>query len=65
MDMICAIVDNSVKLYDKVTIVGGDILPVKKVANECGISSYTLFAGITNRVPRVYIENGDSTEISY
>ena len=65
MDMICAIVDSSVKLYDKVTIVGGDILPVKKVANECGISSYTLFAGITNRVPRVYIENGDSTEISY
>lgn len=65
MDMICAIVDSSVKLYDKVTIVGGDMLPVKKVANECGISSYTLFAGITNRVPRVYLENGDSREISY
>lgn len=65
MDMICAKVDSSVKLYDKVTIIGGDQLTVKKVANECGISSYTLFTGITNRVPRVYIENGNSTEICY
>ena len=65
MDMICAKVDSSVKLYDKVTLIGGDELPVKKVANECGISSYTLFEGITNRVPRVYLENGDSKEISY
>ena len=65
MDMICVKVDSSVKLYDKVTIIGGDQLPVKRVANECGISSYTLFTGITNRVPRVYIENGNSTEISY
>lgn len=65
MDMICAKVDSSVKLYDKVTLIGGDELPVKKVANECGISSYTLFGGITNRVPRVYLENGDSKEISY
>lgn len=54
MDMICVVVDESVKLYDKVTIIGGDKLPVKKVANECGISTYSLFTGITSRVPRVY-----------
>lgn len=54
MDMICVVVDESVKLYDKVTIIGGDKLPVKKVANECGISAYSLFTGITSRVPRVY-----------
>ncbi len=54
MDMISVVVDESVKLYDKVTIIGGDKLPVKKVANECGISAYTLFTGITSRVPRVY-----------
>ena len=65
MDMICACVDNSVKLYDKVTLIGGDMLPVKKVANECGISSYTLFTGITNRVPRVYKNGEDYTEINY
>lgn len=65
MDMICVSVDKSVKLYDKVTIIGGDQLPVKTVANECGISTYTLFTGITNRVPRVYIDGQGTTEIKY
>ena len=40
MDMISVKVDSSVKLYDKVTILGGDKLPIKQVANECGINSY-------------------------
>ena len=65
MDMICAAVDETVKLYDKATIIGGDTLPVKKVANECGISTYTLFTGITNRVPRVYVNSQETTEINY
>lgn len=65
MDMISVSVDNSVKLYDKVTILGGEKLPIKRVASECGISSYTLFTGITNRVPRVYVDGSGSTEISY
>lgn len=65
MDMICVQVDSSVKLYDKVTLIGGDQLPVKKVATECGISTYSLFTGITNRVPRVYRENNETTEINY
>ncbi len=65
MDMICVQVDSSVKLYDKVTLIGGDQLPVKKVATECGISTYSLFTGITNRVPRVYKENNETTEIDY
>ena len=65
MDMICATVDNTVKLYDKVTIIDDEKLPVKKVANECGISTYALFTGITNRVPRVYKNGQDYTEISY
>ena len=65
MDMISVVVDENVNLYDKVTILGSDKLPIKKVANECGISSYTLFEGITNRVPRVYIEGDTTTEISY
>lgn len=61
MDMICAQVDDSVKLYDKVILIGGDKLPVKTVANECGISSYCLFTNIGSRVPRVYLD-GDSNE---
>lgn len=65
MDMICAIVDDSVNLHDKVTILGGDKLPVKAVANECGISTYSLFANIGSRVPRVYKDCGISTEIKY
>ncbi|MBR4261143.1 MAG: alanine racemase [Clostridia bacterium] len=65
MDMLSVKVDSSVKLYDKVTILGGDKLPIKQVANECGINSYTLFTGITNRVPRVYIDDNESVEIKY
>lgn len=65
MDMICVEVDDSVKLYDTVTIIGGDKLPVKTVANQCGISTYTLFTNIRNRVPRLYKNNNDSVEVTY
>ena len=65
MDMISAKVDETVSIGDKVIIIDNNLLPVKKVANECGISSYTLFTGITTRVPRVYLENGKTTEIKY
>lgn len=67
MDMICSQVDDSVKLYDKVILIGGDKLPVKAVANECGISSYYLFTNIGSRVPRVYLdgESSERIEIKY
>lgn len=65
MDMISVKVDNNVKLGDKVILIDNNLLPVKQVARECGISSYVLFTGITNRVPRVYTYNGVSTEIKY
>ena len=65
MDMLCVSVDDNVKLYDKVTILGGDKLPVKTVANECGIKTYNLFTGIRNRVPRVYKNDDDYIEIEY
>ena len=55
----------SVNLYDKVTLIGGDLLPAKKVANECGINTYVLFTNIRNRVPRVYKEKDNYTEINY
>lgn len=63
MDMICAKVNDSVKLNDKVFLIGGDLLPVNQVARECGLSAYTLFANIGFRVPRVYMENGNKIEL--
>lgn len=67
MDMICVHVDDSVKLYDKVILIDNDKLAVKKVANECGISSYSLFTNIGSRVPRVYVdsEGNQKVEIKY
>lgn len=65
MDMLTVKVDNTVKLGDKVILIGGDKLPVKTVAHECGINSYTLFTGITTRVPRVYKTKNNTVEIKY
>ena len=67
MDMICVHVDDSVKLYDKVILIDDDKLAVKKVASECGISSYSLFTNIGSRVPRVYVdsESNQKVEIKY
>lgn len=65
MDMIMVTVDDSVKIHDKVIIWGGDLLPIKTVSKETGISSYSLFTGISSRVPRVYIRDNNREEISY
>lgn len=65
MDMICVVVDDNVKVHDKVILIGGDTLTVKKVSSECGTSSYTLFTNISSRVPRVYKEKNNYTEIKY
>lgn len=61
MDMIAVKIDDSVKLKDHVII----FTDAKEKANELGISAYQLFTSITNRVPRVYIENGNNKEIKY
>ena len=61
MDMIAIKIDDSVKLKDHVII----FTDAKEKANELGISAYQLFTSITNRVPRVYIENGNNKEINY
>ena len=62
MDMITVKVDDLVSVGDTVTLVGSDLLPVKKVCAECGINSYTLFTGVTPRVPRVYIDGDNKIE---
>jgi len=56
MDMIMVKVDDSVKVGDKVCLFGKK-LPLRKVCNDAGISAYKLLTGISNRVPRIYIDN--------
>ena len=56
MDMIMVKVDETVKVGDTACLFGSE-LPIKKVCNESGISAYRLLTGISNRVPRIYIEN--------
>lgn len=65
MDMLMVKVDDSVKVHDKVILIGGDLLPVKSVARQTELSSYALFTGITTRVPRIYLHDNVKTEISY
>lgn len=60
MDMIMVKVDDSVKTGDTACLFGKE-LPLRKVCNDAGISAYKLLTGITNRVPRIYIE--DNKEI--
>jgi len=64
MDMIMVEVDESVKVGDTVCLFGNE-LPLRKVCNEAGISAYKLLTGITNRVPRIYVENGKKKEVKY
>lgn len=64
MDMLMVKVDKSVKKKDVACLFGSE-LPVRKVCNETGISSYRLLTGISNRVPRIYIENGKEKEMRY
>lgn len=61
MDMTLVEVDSSVKIGDKVEIIGKNI-SVSGVCNRTGINAYHLFTSISNRVPRVY---DNDVEIKY
>ena len=41
----------------------GKELPLRKVCNESGISAYRLLTGISSRVPRIYLEDGQRKEL--
>lgn len=59
----CAVrIDNSVNMYDKVTLIG-DNIPIKEVAIHNETSIYETLCNIGKNIPRVYIKNGEVVEI--
>ena len=64
MDITSSLVDGEVKPGDKVEIFGENISPLE-ASRMAGVNVYKLITSITNRVPRVYKENENLTEIKY
>lgn len=62
MGMIIAKVDESVKMGDKVTLIGEKI-PMKEVTSYIGTSVYEGSCMINDWVPRVLVKNGEVIEI--
>ena len=64
MDVTSAVVDASVNPGDKVEIFG-EYLSVRAASRQAGVNVYKLITSVTNRVPRVYVKNGQKTEVKY
>jgi len=64
MDYIMVKVDNTIKVHDKVMIIGDDI-SLLSIAKNSGISIHQALVSISNRVPRVHVYKGKETEIKY
>ena len=64
MDVTSAVVDSTVKPGDKVEIFG-DLLSPRAASRQAGVNVYKLITSVTNRVPRVYTDNGISKEVKY
>lgn len=64
MDMLMILVDENVKIKDKVEIFG-DTISIREVTNRLGINAYHLFNQITTRVPRVHVDGIDEIEVKY
>lgn len=64
MDAIMVRVDDTVKVHDKVLLIG-DGISMTSIANDSEISIHQALVSITNRVPRIHIRNGQKTEIKY
>ena len=56
MGMCTVKVDDVVKMYDKVTLIGDEI-PIKEVAIHNGTSIYEILCNIGKQIPRVYIKD--------
>lgn len=62
MGMCAAKIDNTVNMYDKVTLIGDNIL-IKEVAVHNETSIYETLCNIGKNVPRAYVKNGEVIEI--
>ena len=62
--MIMVLVDEDVKIDDEVEIFGNIISP-REVCQNLGVNAYHLYSLISNRVPRVHIENKEKSEVKY
>lgn len=51
-------IDDSIKMYDKVTLIG-DKVSIKEVATHNGTSIYETMCNIGKQIPRVYIKNNE------
>ena len=58
MGMCSAKVDENVKMYDKVTLIGEDI-SIKDVAKHNGTTIYECLCNIGKQIPRVYIKDSE------
>ena len=62
MGMCTAKIDNSIKMYDRVTLIG-DNIPIKEVATHNETSIYETLCNIGKNIPRVYIKKGEIVAI--
>lgn len=58
MGMTAVKIDNTVKMYDKVTIIG-DKVSIKEIANYNETSVYETMCNIGKQIPRVYIKDNE------
>jgi len=58
MGMTAVKIDNTIKMYDKVTLIG-DLVSIKEVANHNGTSIYETMCNIGKQIPRVYIKDNE------
>lgn len=62
MGMTAVKIDNNVKMYDRVTLIGDEI-SIKYVANYNGTSIYETMCNIGKQIPRVYIKDNEVSAI--
>ena len=58
MGMTAVKIDDTIKIYDRVTIIG-DKVSIKEVANYNGTSVYETMCNIGKQIPRVYIKDNE------
>lgn len=64
MDITAVIIDDTVKVGDKVEIFGENI-SIRRASELAGQNVYKLLTSVTNRVPRIYTYKGKKKEIEF